>query len=146
LTRSRVGEGRQVRRARTAHWTRRKPRPERRIRSSVGRVVGEGGWVRTHPGLFALRAEDVEDLDGAISTRAEPVWFGRVELGHLAGTERELALSEYEQQLSCEDEEPLVAGVGDEPARSRRDHLLEDLETAWVLRHGHQDASLSLLQ
>jgi hypothetical protein len=82
----------------------------------------------------------MEDLDGVGVAWPEPVWFGGVEPGHLAGTQRVFAVPDDESQRPREDVEPFVALVGDESGFAWAEHLFEDLHSAGVVRERDQDA------
>ncbi len=91
--------------------------------------------------MVAVWSEQVEDLYGGGAGGAEPMRFAGVELGHLAGAEGELAVSENEAELAGEDAEPFVGVVGYELWFAGREDLFEDLDPAWALGQGHQDAA-----
>lgn len=88
-----------------------------------------------------MRSEQVQDFYGGSAGGPKPVRFAGVEFGDLAGAEGEVAFSEDEAELAGEDVEPFVAGMRDELWFPGGENLLEDLDPAWVLSKGYQDAA-----
>src|SRR5712664_3003081 len=62
-------------------------------------------------GALSFAAEQAEELDGLPAGGAEPVRDAGVELGRLAGRERQVVLAEHQAETAVEHVDPLVALV-----------------------------------
>ena len=85
-------------------------------------------------GSFTVFADEAQKLDRAHVGCAEPVRRTGVELGDLAGFEREVVFAEDESQHAVEDIHPVIAVVGAKIGFSpvRAEHELVGLDTAGV--------------
>jgi hypothetical protein len=85
--------------------------------------------THSHMHPLTLLAEQHQVLDLLAVRTAEPVRHARVELGDLAGNERQVVRAQHQAQISAQHVEPLEAlvrtGPGNLHLPGRRDHLLE---------------------
>ncbi len=84
--------------------------------------------------LFALRAEQMQDLHDLFIGGPEPMGLGGVELRDFTGVQDNLVRTQNETQIPSEHVEPFVAGVGDELRWTWTDHLFEHLHPARIAR------------